>query len=319
MISEFPVVNIRRLAVLLGITFLVWQLIITPVTGKKNNQEGQIKGAKIAKIELPGLQLPPKVKAGTKDPPIAAKQFTLYEPESGYLISGRGEHTPVPVASLTKMMTAIIVVEQFDLTKEVEISKNAVSVIGSDTQLRFGEKLAVESLLKSVLISSANDAAYALAESYEGGLENFVRTMNEKAHSLGMRQTEFKDPAGLDDSGRSTPKDLAILASYFLKHPKLVEIVKIPETTISSTDSKMQHRLESSNRLVKEELHYPGILGIKTGFTPEAGHSIAVAAERDNHTLVAVVLNTHLNTKDASAREAAKLLDWGFTNLEWGT
>jgi len=303
----------KLVLLLAGILFLLWQI---PQSISRPGKSGAVRGARAEKIELPGIVLPPKP-INDSQPRINARYWALYDPASGYLVAGNEAETPVPIASLTKMMTAIIVIERYDFAKVVEVSKNAVSVIGSDAKLRLGEKITIESLLKSLLISSANDSAYALAEQHEGGLDGFIKAMNEKAVQLGLHKTEFKDPAGLDDAGRSTAKDLAVLSNYFLKHPKLAEIVKIAKTTISSTDGKLVHELESSNRLIKEELYYPGILGIKTGFTPDAGHSITVAAERDGHRLVAVVLNTYLNTKDASAREAAKLLDWGFTNLTW--
>lgn len=308
--------NLELIVLILGAGFLLWQLIAIPIVAKLKRSNGQVKGVKVGKLELPGIVLPPRVK-NNSEARIAARFFALYDPVSGYVVAGQEAERSVPVASLTKMMTGLIVVEKMDPTKEIEISRNAISVIGSDAKLRIGEKLTVESLLKALLITSANDGAYALAENYEGGIQGFVNAMNEKATQLGLNKTEFKDPAGLDDSGRSTAKDLTVLGSYFLRHPKLAEIVKTAKTSISSTDGRLVHELDSSNRLVKEELYYPGILGIKTGFTPDAGHSIIVAAQRNNHTLIAVVLNTYSNAKDASAREAAKLLDWGFQNLEW--
>lgn len=305
--------NLRLFAIVAGISFLVWQL---PQSIGPSKIKSQVKGARASRVELPAVTLPPKVKNDSQ-PHIAARYFALYDPDSGYLVSGNEPETPVPIASLTKMMTGLLVVEHYDLSKEVEVSRSAVSVIGSDAKLRFGEKLTIESLLKALLIISANDAGYVLAEQYEGGLEGFIKAMNDHALTLGLHKTQFKDPVGLDDAGRSTAREIAVLGAFFLKEPKLVEIVKTAKTTISSTDGRLVHELESSNRLVKGDLYYPGILGIKTGFTPDAGHSIAVAAERNGHTLVAAVLSTYQDTKDASAKEAAKLLDWGFGNLEW--
>lgn len=305
--------NLKLLVAVAGASFLIWQVpqsIIEP----KNT--GFVKGARTAKVELPSIELPPRVKNDSQ-PRIGARYFALYDPDSGYLVAGNEPETPVPIASLTKMMTGLLAVKHYDLSKEVEVSRSAVSIIGSDAELRFGEKLTIESLLKALLIISANDAGYVLAEQYEGGLEGFIRAMNDHALTLGLHKTQFRDPVGLDDTGRSTARELAVLGAFFLKEPKLAEIVKTAKTTISSTDGRLVHELESSNRLVKEDLYYPGILGIKTGFTPDAGHSIAVAAERNGHTLVAVLLSTYQDTKDASAKEAAKLLDWGFGNLEW--
>lgn len=279
---------------------------------------GVVKGARIDKIALPTLELPPKT-VNQSQPKISTKFFALYSPETGYLVSGKDAETPVPIASLTKMMTAIVVSQNFDFSKQITISRNAVSEIGSDAQLRIGETLSVEDALRALLIVSANDAAYALAENSPGGVDGFVQKMNQTAQHLGLQQTEYKDPAGLDDTGHSTAKDLAIIASYLLTDERLAAIVRTPETDIYSANFHIKHHLKNSNRLLQQDLYYSGILGVKTGFTPDAGHSIVVAAKRDNHTLVAVILNTYLNTKDASAREGARLLDWGFENLSWGS
>lgn len=305
--------KIKLLVLTAGVSFLIWQV---PQSIGASKNTGLVKGARAAKVELPNLELPPKIKNDSQ-PRIGARYFALYDPASGYLVAANEAETPVPIASLTKMMTGLLAVEHYDLSKEVEVSHSAISVIGSDAQLRLGEKLTIESLLKALLIVSGNDAGYELAEQYEGGLEGFIKAMNDRALTLGLHKTQFKDPVGLDETGRSTARELAVLGAYFLKEPKLAAIVKTAKTTIHSTDGRLVHELESSNRLVKEDLYYPGILGIKTGFTPDAGHSIVVAAERNDHRLIAVVLNTFENTKDASAKEAAKLLDWGFGNLEW--
>ncbi|MBI3495508.1 D-alanyl-D-alanine carboxypeptidase [Candidatus Berkelbacteria bacterium] len=282
------------------------------------NQTGAVKGARIEKLSLPNLALPPKT-INRSQPNISTKFFALYSPESGYLVTGKDAEKPVPIASLTKMMTAIVVAQNMDVTKQITISRNAVSEIGSDAGLKIGETLSVEDGLKALLISSANDAAYALAENFQGGVQQFVTKMNETAVDLGLHDTEFKDPAGLDDGGHSTAKELAIIASYLLTNERLARIVGTSETDIYSTNYHLKHHLKNSNRLLQDELYYPGILGVKTGFTPEAGHSITVAATRDHHTLIAIILNTYLNTKDASAKEGARLLDWGFENLSWGS
>jgi len=305
--------SLKLVGIVAGISFLLWQVPQSIGTPKKT---GFVKGARAAKVELPALELPPKVRNDSQ-PRIGARYFALYDPQSGYLIAGNEAETPVPIASLTKMMTGLLVVENYDMAKEIEVQRSSVSVIGSDAQLRIGEKLTIGSLLKALLIISANDAGHVLAEQYEGGLNGFINAMNEQAITLGLRKTQFKDPVGLDDTGRSTAKDLSVLGAHFLKNPELAKIVKIPKTTVSSTDGQLVHELESSNRLVKEDLYYPGILGIKTGFTPDAGHSMIAAAERNDHRLIAVILNTFENTKEASAKEAAKLLDWGFGNLDW--
>jgi D-alanyl-D-alanine carboxypeptidase len=163
---------------------------------------------------------------------------------------------------------------------------------------------------------SANDAAVALA-THKYSLEDFVVLMNQKADSIGMKDTRFKDPSGLEDEGLSSAYDMGLLLSYCLKNPVISQIIRTPEKTIYNLDRSKEYRLENSNRLVKEEMYLKGIIGGKTGFTPEAGHILATAASRDGHTLIAVIINTHLNTKEASALAARDLLNWGFANWEW--
>jgi D-alanyl-D-alanine carboxypeptidase (penicillin-binding protein 5/6) len=129
---------------------------------------------------------------------------------------------------------------------------------------------------------------------------------------LGLKNTHFKDVAGLDDSGRSTAKDIAILFSYGLSNPEFAKIVSTPELDVSSVDGKEIHKLKNSDRLVTGEIPLEGIIGGKTGFTPDAGHTLVSAATRDGQTLVAVVLKTASDSKVASAQEVKKLLTWGF-------
>lgn len=266
------------------------------------------------------IRKPPKQLANSSDTNIYAKSAILIDESSFKVLYEKEPELKVPIASTTKMMTALVILEDYNerLNEPVTITREMINVDGSDIELRPGEKITVENLLKGLLIYSGNDAAYSLA-SYLGGKDEFVEKMNEKAQFLGLDNTHFKDPAGLDDEGYSTAHELAILGTYAMRNITFAEIVKTPNISLASVDGRLTHELKNSNRMLRseEQFYYPFAIGIKTGFTPAAGHCLVSAAEKDGHRLVAVILNTNEDTLTASAQESRKLLDWGFTNWEW--
>lgn len=262
----------------------------------------------------------PVKKENAKDPQVFANVAYLMDYSTSYPMYGQNENQKVPIASTTKMATAIVVLENHSdkLNDIVTITPQMIAVAGSDIKLLSGEKISVDSLLKGLLIMSGNDTAFALA-SYFGGKEAFVNEMNDKMRQIGAYDTQYKDPAGLDDEGYSTAHDLAVIAAYALKNQQFAEIVRTPETSISSSDGRIVHDLKNSNRMVRQEeqLYYPNAIGIKTGFTNDAGHVLVSCAQKDNHKILAVILNTQENSLTASAKESKKLLEWGFDNWQW--
>lgn len=275
---------------------------------------GQVKGVVTSQEEF---NLEPKLiplEKNKSQPLVYLKNGIVLEKDSKYSLWERAADQTVSIASLTKVMTALVVLEKLDLEKEVVIDTGVSQVIGSIIGLLPGEKITVKNLFEGLLISSGNDAAYTLGQAM-GGEEETVKLMNEKAKSFGFKNTIFKDTAGLDNEGKSTARELAILMSIALENPAFSETIKIGEKDISSADGKITHHLENSNRLVTEEMFFPGILGGKTGFTPEAGHNMIAAAKRGDLTLISVVLSTTEDSKTASAKETAKLLNWGFENF----
>lgn len=243
--------------------------------------------------------------------------MAVYDVESGYPLYEKNETEAVPIASTTKLMTAVVVLDHYALDEVVTVSQAAASQIGSDINLVTGEKITVESLLKGLLIKSGNDAALALAE--HRGRDQFVTWMNETASELGMTNTRFLDPAGLDDEGHSTARDLAVLAAYALRYEKVQEIVALERVTITAVDGSQVHELETSNRLLKVDhpLYFQYATGLKTGFTPAAGHCLVSSAVKNGHTVVSVVLGTTEQTVEASAKESRKLLTWAFDSFSW--
>ena len=259
----------------------------------------------------------PPTQEGTTQPTASAKAMVVYDVNSSYPLYEKNADEPVPIASTTKLMTAAVVLEHYDLDDIVTVSKEAATINGSEIYLVTGERIRVRDLLKGLLIQSGNDTAAALAE--HKGKEQFVNWMNEMAATLGMLNTRYKDPAGLDDEGRSTARDLAIVATYDIRNPVIQEIVRMQRATITSVDGEQVHELVNSNRLIDPEnpLYYQYATGLKTGFTPDAGHCLVASAEKNNHTIVSVVLGTTENSAEASAKESRKLLTWTFENFSW--
>ncbi|MEI7792090.1 MAG: serine hydrolase [Candidatus Berkelbacteria bacterium] len=271
-------------------------------------------------IDLPEIKIPPRVKASAIEPNIYAKNYLLLDSDSNTYLAMQNENEKVPIASTTKIMTSVIALENYKLDDIVTISNKAANQVGLDYTTTTNEQITVQNLLKVMLIISSNRAAYAMAEHMntgnETGVDKFVALMNEKAKSLGMNSTEYHDPAGLDTTGWSTASDLSIITKYAMKLPLFAEIVRTPQTTVSSVSGRISHDLKNSNRLVSE-WNYSGILGVKTGYMPEASHCLVAAAKRDGHTLIAIILYTLNDTASASAEEARKLLDWGWQNVSW--
>lgn len=300
---------------------LIGQLILASGFVSADTRQ-KIAGTKVnlPEPEKKALVSPPKKNSGAGEPQILAKSVILMDVESSYVMYAKNTQEKVPVASTTKIMTALVVLENHSdkLQDIVTVTYPMTAVEGSDIDLKPGEKMTVENLLKGLLIRSGNDTAYSLA-AYFGGKDNFVLEMNKKVRDLGLANTQFKDPAGLDDEGLSTAHDLAFLAAYAMRNTTFQEIVKTPKTTITSADGTISHELESSNRMlrVEEQFFFPFTVGIKTGFTDAAGHCLVSAAQKDGHTLVGVILNTNENTLVASAKESKKILEWGFANWTW--
>lgn len=283
----------------------------------------QVKSAQIniSDVKPSDLDIPPEVINDKFQPNVYANSYILVDVDSFYPLSEKNSRASVPIASTTKILTAIIVLENYNLSDIVTISQNAASQIGDDVALATNEKITVENLLYILLIKSGNDSAMALAEFYrDGGKDEFMKKINEKANYLGMKDTKLLDPAGLDDNGKSTAYDLAIVASYAMRNKKFAEMVNTTEKTVSSIDGRFNHQLKTSNRLVnpdEQQLYLPYANGVKTGYTPNAGHCLVSSAVKDDHQLIGVVLNTYESTITASAEESNKLLEWGFDNFRW--
>lgn len=244
---------------------------------------------------------------------VDAKSAILMEASSGKVLFEQNADEALPPASVTKIMTLLLVMEAVDsgalkLSDMIRTSTYASSMGGSQIYLKEGEELSAEDMIKSVVISSANDAAVALAEHIAGSEETFVRRMNEKAAELGMKNTVFENTNGLDDTAQNhltSARDIAIMSAELIKHKKILEYSSIWMDSIRDG----AFGLTNTNRLIR---FYKGANGLKTGSTSKAKFCISATAERDGMTLIAVVMGSP--TRDIRNAEATKMLDYGFAN-----
>ncbi len=265
---------------------------------------------KISRLDSPIVDLFPKI----DPPPIYAKGYIVIQSGKNYPLASQNDDLHLPIASTTKIMTALVTLDTLNLDKTVTISKTAANVMSSGSGVNFitGEQLSVKNLLYAMLMNSANDAAYALSEA-NGSTDDFVTKMNQKAQLLGLHNTLYKNPAGLDDTAYSTPRDLAILIDYAMGHyPLFRTIIHTGHYSITSADDVYGYDLKNSNRLVDDDepLYLPESIGGKTGYTDDAGHCLVAAAENNGKRYIAVILNTSEWTTEASAKEARKALLW---------
>ena len=244
---------------------------------------------------------------------LNAKSAILMDAATGAVLYEQNADAALPPASVTKVMTLLLVMEAVDagriaLGDAVTVSEEAAKMGGSQVYLEPGECMSVEELLKCVVIASANDAAYALAEHIAGSEEAFVRMMNERARALGMENTKFENTNGLDDTVSehlTSARDIAIMSRELLSHEKILEYTTIWQDTIRDG----AFTLSNTNRLVR---FYPGATGLKTGSTSKALFCISATAKRGDLHLIAVIMGSP--TRDVRNAEAKKLLDYGFSN-----
>ncbi len=241
---------------------------------------------------------------------VSAKGAVLMDQGSGQVLFAQDAYTRVPIASVTKVMTLLLVMEALDegrlaMEETVACSQRAASMGGSQIWLEPGEIMTVEELLKAAAVVSANDACAALAEHLCGSIEAFVEQMNARAAALGMENTRFADCSGLDDSGYSCAYDVAVMSRQLMTHPAIERFTTIWMDSLREGKSQ----LVNTNKLVR---HYTGATGLKTGTTGAAGHCLAATARRDNTAFVAVVLGSPTTKERFDG--ARLLLDYGFAN-----
>lgn len=235
--------------------------------------------------------------------------FIVMEARSKKIIKGFNEHTSLPMASTTKVMTALIVIENCRMDEKVTVTKEAVGVEGSSIYLKEGEILTVEELLYGLMLRSGNDSSVALALHVAGSIENFAEIMNIRAQSMGLTDSHFVNPSGLHDPNHYTSAyDLCYISCEAMQNPIFRKIVSTKFITISKGESIRYFK--NKNKML---YNYEGATGIKTGFTKKAGRCLVASANKNNTTMVSVVLN-----RGAMWAECSQLLDYGFDNFQKG-
>ena len=253
-------------------------------------------------------------------PDVSSKSAILMEASTGEVIYEKLSDEKMPPASITKVMTLILIFEALDrgdikLEDMVSTSAEAAGMGGSNVYLEEGETLTVDDMIKCIAISSANDASYAMGERIGGTIENFVEMMNNKAKELGMNNTHFVNCHGLDEENHySTARDVAIMSRELItKHPEISKYSTTwMDTIIHKTKrGEKEFGLSNTNKLVRT---YDGITGLKTGSTTKAGYCLSATATREDVSLIAVVMSS----KDHKTRfvDCKTLLDYGFSNCK---
>lgn len=255
----------------------------------------------------------PSVRAASLE--IAAPSAVLMEAATGTVLYEKDAHTPLPPASVTKIMTLLLVMEALDAGRigwddTVTASEAAAAKGGSQVYLEAGEQMSLQEMLKSVVVVSANDCATALAEHVAGSEAAFVELMNRRAQELGMENTHFVNCTGLDDepdaeTHLTTAYDIALMSRALLKHDEIRDYTTIWMDSVRNGE----FGLANTNKLVR---FYQGTTGLKTGYTSAAGHCLSASAERDGVEFIAVVL--HCATSGERFQAAKQLLDYGFAN-----
>ena len=240
---------------------------------------------------------------------VSAKGAVLIEADSGTVVFEKNKDLVLPMASTTKIMTAIVAIENCSLDEKFTIPLEATNIEGSSIYLKEGEILSCKELLYALMLESANDSAVALAYATCDSLEAFVSLMNEKANDLGLSSTHFTNPHGLDDDEHyTTPYELGIIATYAMKNPVFREIVGTYKTTIPLNNGEGTRVLVNHNKLLRS---FEGVNGIKTGFTKKSGRCLVSSAEVDGVSMICVTLNAPNDWQNHK-----NMLEYGFSKYE---
>lgn len=243
------------------------------------------------------------------DVDISASSAVLLEAKTGRVLYEKNAHEKMPMASTTKIMTAIVALECGDVNDTVVVSQNASGVEGSSIWLSVGEKMTLSDMLFGLMLASGNDAAVAIAEHVGGSVEGFVALMNKKAQEIGAYNTNFVNPNGLPaENHYTTAYDLALISAYAMQNDYFCEIVKTQYKTLPWEGHEWNRVVKNKNKILWS---YEGGNGVKTGYTKEAGKCLSAAAMRGSMQLVSVVLNAPDMFNDC-----IKILDHGFENFE---
>lgn len=247
----------------------------------------------------------------TGPPGVTASSWIVYDDMTGQVLASWDADTPRPPASITKIMTVLLALENGNLSDEVRISEDAAAQGGQEIGLVAGETVTLGALVRAAMIRSGNDSAAAIAEHIGGSIEGFVQMMNERAAGLGMENTHFANPNGLDTDGHySSARDMLTVAREAMAMPEFQDLARSRAMVFPDTPDGTPRSATNTNRILNS---YDGSIGVKTGETPRAGLTYVGAAEREGRRLYAVVFNS-VGTR-AHFADAIELFDWAFEDL----
>lgn len=291
---------------------LIALFIITAVPFLVNGAEKHLIGSQIPQnnSNVAGIQkynIPP-VGKNLPAPDFGAREVFIKDLSTGTVLFQKDADTPAEVGSLAKIMTALVASSYFKQNSVLTVRSG--NIPGSSAGLFGGEDLSFRSLLYGMLLPSGNDAAYTIAENFPGGILGFVSQMNKKAKDLNLGNTSFDNPAGFDSPHQySSARDLAIITEGALRDSTLARVFATKETDIFSLDKKYEHRLYNLNKLLSE---VKGVLGVKTGTTPESKENLVTLIDRNGKKVLIVVLGS-----DDRYGETTGLIDWTYNNFQW--
>jgi serine-type D-Ala-D-Ala carboxypeptidase (penicillin-binding protein 5/6) len=244
------------------------------------------------------------------EPGVSAKAAVLMEQSSGRVLYGRNEHRPMRIASITKIMTAILAIESGKMQDTVTITEHAARTEGSSLYLKPGEKIPLTDLVYGLMLRSGNDSAVAIAEHVGGSLEGFAYLMNQKAEEIGMKHTRFRNPHGLDthEDHYSTAYDMALLTKYAMNNDTFKDISATKVFRSEQTGEKWDRVWRNKNKMLKL---YENSTGGKTGYTKRAKRTLVSTAEKDGMELIAVTLNDPDDWEDHR-----NMFEWGFQSFK---
>ena len=293
--------HIRIYLDIIALSFLSIFIIFFPVlSSPKIGNKPLVKAAFVSEPLMP-------VSRNIPAPDLTATGIFITDMTTGIVLYQKNPNQRLKPASLTKIMTALVALDFYDPDSIISV-KDGQNAEGSSAKLKNGDSLIASDMLYALLVPSGNDAALTFAENYPGGYQAFVDRMNSKAIDMGLQNTHFVNVSGVESPNHYTSAyDIAMIAKSALTRPQFAQIVSTQKITLKSLKGYL-YPLETTNTLLGE----PGIFGVKTGWTPEAGECLVILAEKDNHQIIISLLNS----KDRFG-EAQKLFDWSFQNYTW--
>jgi len=292
---------------LLYLSLLSFLLISTSALSQSRNFDSVITFV-YPKLKTRVYSPIPMLKDGAKYPTLSAQSVMAVDLVSGVTLYEKDPNKALLPASTAKIVTALVALDTYELNQVLRVGK--VRVEGQKMGLVAGEELTFVDLLNGLLIYSANDAAEVLASNHPGGRELFISLMNKKVIDLGLSNTHFSNPVGLDNGAQyTTTRDLIVVSKYAMKNPVFAEIVGTKEKIVKSVDGRLTHKLTNLNKLLGS---VEGVLGVKTGWTENARENLVTEVDRSGKKIMIVVLGS-----SDRFGETSELINWIFENYSW--